>query len=295
MNMPTIPKKKRFMILPSTGERIHYYGILAGVDYQLALCRDNYISDMNKIIEDYKNSKQTEQDDDFFNTKYHKNKYSYYKEIFDIIMENCFPELDKNIITEKDFEFMIFELRRNSVDNMLEYNSTCPKCGGQNTVKINLNKLEVSKPSKLAEYMLGEYKLLIGNVTFLEYYETLQKTNNDVEQQLFLSSLVIKKLIDGEEVTNFSEFPIDERYQWTKRNIEEEDLIKIVKMIPDLPKILPLPVKKINCINSITSDGKIVNASELKEIINLGGNVPDTTICGHVYDTQISDWIDYFL
>lgn len=128
------------------------------------------------------------------------------------IVKNCVDETDDPLkMPIFDLEYLFAKIRSKSVGEQIEAKAKCPKCGKQNNIVVDLEKLEVKFPENSAnKIMLSETLGIILNYPSLDK-ATIDTENAGVEELIRFIAESIETIFDQDNVYSRKDFEMGKR------------------------------------------------------------------------------------
>lgn len=299
MTLPVIKRKTNFMIMPSTGKRVSYYSLDAGTEKKIGMIKEGY----RQVFEDLDKSGL---EDDDVKLEFGKQMKDLTTDIFEE-MKKCFPDVDFTKITEGDFEAMQIELKRKYVDSQLNLNVTCPKCGADNSVTLNLDEIKLKECETEKEITLED-----GSILVLRHIPMLDGTMNldfaDMEAAEYdyavNSFALLKYKVGGvyKEI-DFANYTFKDKVEWADQSINVENKKDILNFLSNAPGIEPIELKVKMCKQKMLDGKKLPDDPKSMELHikrymqNNKDGVPfgqKMTTCGESYSTKVYNVSQFF-
>lgn len=310
--LPDIKENIRTMTLPSTGKKVKYRAMGTSIEKELGRIQATYREVFTNIAE-------LIEDEDEARRQISLEIKDMTKQLI-MTLQPCFPDLNLDTITEGDLEMIQIELKRRCVDDLLELNLKCPKCGNNNRASIDLNTIEIKDVEHEKNIVLDDGSILtIGHIPILKSISTITEKTTTEEMDFdnmvhSFKTLKIRKGRSFEEPINMEEMSYEDKVEWAfvRDNVKVEQRKQIQDFLIDqAPKIKPI-VLEIGSCKAHLYDGKILQGATLTamterdalnqaEAMRQGETyVPEMSKvekCGEKYSTtiySIAEFMDFF-
>tara|TARA_B100000809_G_scaffold254837_1_gene292546 strand:+ start:407 stop:1114 length:708 start_codon:yes stop_codon:yes gene_type:complete len=207
--LPKIATPKYDMIVPSTGESITYRPYVVREEKLLLIAMES------------QDEKQIEQ-------------------AVTQIIKSCLDEsVDVNSLTGFDIEFVFLTLRASSVGEGIELSITCAadECEEGNTVKVNLDKLEIKNNTfdkKNLQLKLND------NITIELRWPTMgdRGVKGDTGTEILINMVAksIATIYHGEDIHPTSDVPFEEVVDFVE-SLSSEQFTKIMEVMGETPYV----------------------------------------------------------
>jgi len=154
-----------------------------------------------------------------------------------LITNCCLDEIDVDNMPAFDVEYFFIHLRAKSVSNVIKLEVT--ENGKKNSVEINLDKVEVTKPTVKNKMILDE-KSSVGVVlrypTFAMLERMMEMKENDPESSLELFKMIIESIFDAETVYPVADVPQQELEDFIL-SMNNAQVAMVQKFLEDMPYV----------------------------------------------------------
>jgi len=207
MALPKIATPKYEMTLPSTGEKVSYRPFLVKEEKLLLMAMES--GKQKEVIRTVKN-----------------------------LIQNCTDgTLKVDTLPMFDVEYLFLQLRIKSVEDTVELNLKCEKCGEPIKMKLDLKKVNVVFPKKKVDFTVS----LTSDIGVKMKYPTLDmmaemKPGDETKPEFIFDTIskCIESVYDGEQVYNdFTKKELDEFID----SLPQEHFKKVTEFFESMPKL----------------------------------------------------------
>lgn len=161
------------------------------------------------------------------------------KSMVDTIVSCVEEELNPNILSTFDVEYMFTKIRTKSVGETTDILLECTECSHKNEVQLNLDSVEMDVPTSIPEVVLNDKFTL--QLRFPRYNSMLESfsgkkdvTFTDLMFNMALGSL--DKLLTEEEAILFDDESVEEKTNFLD-NLNSKQFTEIMNFVQSLPKL----------------------------------------------------------
>jgi len=159
-----------------------------------------------------------------------------------VINDCTFGSVDVETCPPFDLEYIILQLRIKSVGEKISPNFKCSECKTQNTVEIDLTKVEVVKtPEHTNTVKLTEHMGVIMRYPTIEDTSSMEEvdendTKKNTERSINLIASCIEVIFDKDKTYKTKDFTQQEVIDFIE-NLSQEMFQKIAKFFQEIPAI----------------------------------------------------------
>lgn len=152
-------------------------------------------------------------------------------------LEACVDNINRNKLTSFDIEYLFTKIRTKSVGETADIGHKCKECNHVNEVKINLEKVQLTK-QKLKTNKINLSDNLVLEMEYPYYHEILLADQNTTKtEQMFTTiKMCMKKLYTDDEAIDLRESTADELNEFIE-SMNSEQFKKVTSFIEDMPKL----------------------------------------------------------
>ena len=207
MALPKIATPTYEMTLPSTGEKVSYRPFLVKEEKLLLMAMES--GKQKEVIRTVKS-----------------------------LIQNCTDgKLKVDTLPMFDVEYLFLQLRIKSVEDTVELNLKCAKCGEPVTMKMDLKKVKVVFPDKKVDFNIS----LTSDIGMKMKYPTLDmmaemKPGDETKPEFIFETIgkCVESVYDGEQVySDFSKKELDDFID----SLPQEQFKKVTEFFENMPKL----------------------------------------------------------
>lgn len=253
MNLPMIKKKTYFMVLPSTGKKVKYHAMDAGTEKKIGQIKEGY-----RAV--FENLGKSDLSEDELKLEFSKQMKDLTTDVFREFA-HCFPSLNMHEVTEGDFEAMQIELKRRCVDNKLSLQVSCPKCGTDNTVNLDLDTVKLKNVPTSKDITLDDGSILtLRHIPMHEGTMNMDLTDEvSAEYDYIVNAFAtLRYKVDNNfDDIDMTKYKFEDKVAWADQSINIEHKKEILDFLSEAPGIEPIELSVKACKHK-TLDGKSV-------------------------------------
>jgi transcription elongation factor Elf1 len=220
MPLPILEASKYQTVIPSTGKRVEFRPFLVKEEKILLLAQES--KDTNQIIRALK----------------------------DIIEACTFNKIQANDLTTYDLEYLFLQLRAKSVGELVDLTIKCKNCGGIVPTQLDLNEVNVEKPSKKIDPKI-QLTDSIGVTLRAIPISEIDSISEDTEDFIRMIALCIESIYDNSNVYHRKDTTEKELITFVE-SLSHGQLKKFEEYITNQPKLTHKI--KFNCIHCNTKN-----------------------------------------